>query len=432
MPAPTSAKERSKRMSLQGKIESVPLNDLYQWIQATHKTGSLSLNYDGTEKVVFFRLGNIAGANSPSAGLVFTEDEIKAVLDESLRSREGTFKFIEASLPGEFTSTQNNIPMQSPHTLFDQSTGRVNDLTSKAASSPNQSDASPLAQKLRTAVFERVFQGDFKIPLLPTVAQKVLEITRRENFSLRDLGNAILTDQVIAGRVLKLANSGAYGGQQTIDSLPVAVQRLGSQAVANLVLVLSLQSARSGKDIFLPLRQQLWQHASACALFARVVALSSRLDRDLAFLCGLMMDFGKLVLLSLIQEVMASQPNEKKPTIEIVQEIIESYHPKVGSVVSEKWCLPPAVTEAIECHHALGSAKEFRTFAAAASLSDQIITMIENNPQLVAEIEAENLSCAQEAMNFPAVAMLTFDLAQVERIVARAPECIKFAQDTLN
>ncbi|HYE72414.1 MAG TPA: HDOD domain-containing protein, partial [Blastocatellia bacterium] len=258
-------------MSLQGKIESIPLTDLYQWIQAMHKTGSLSLNYGGTEKVIFFRLGSIAGANSPTTGLVFTEDEIKWVIDESLCCIEGTFRFIEASLPGEVAGTQHNITMQSPYNQFDQRTGHLSDRASQTEASVTSVATSPTAQKLRAAVFERVFKDDYKIPLLPTVAQKVLEITRRENFSLRDLGNAILTDQVIAARVLKLANSGAYGGQNTIDSLPVAVQRLGSQAVANLVLVLSLQSARNGKDIFLPLRQQLWQHASACALFARII-----------------------------------------------------------------------------------------------------------------------------------------------------------------
>jgi HD-like signal output (HDOD) protein len=291
--------------------------------------------------------------------------------------------------------------------------------------------AAAFAQRLRAAVAERALGGDFKVPLLPTVAQQVLETVRRENFSLRDLGQVILTDQVIAARVLKLANSGAYGGLRQIDSLPVAVQRLGSQAVANLVLMLSLYSTRGGKDLFLPLRQQLWQHSSACALMARAVALSCRLDRDLAFLCGLMMDFGKLALLSLIQDVIASQPDGRQPSPEIIEEILEAHHPQVGGVVSEKWCLPQAVTEAISCHHALSAAKEFTAYAAAASLSDQVVTMLERSPQLVVEIESGDTSCAAEAVHFPAAEMLGLEAPQMAEILSRAPECLQFAHDTL-
>jgi HD-like signal output (HDOD) protein len=291
--------------------------------------------------------------------------------------------------------------------------------------------AAVFAQRLRSAVAERALDGDYKVPLLPAVAGQVLETVRRENFSLRDLGGVILTDQVIAARVLKLANSGAFGGHRPIDSLPLAVQRLGSQAVANLVLMLSLYSARGGRDSFLPLRQHLWQHSSACALLARAVALGCRLDRDLAFLCGLMMDFGKLVLLSLIQDVIAGQPDGRQPPAEVVAEILESYHPQVGGAVGERWCLPPAVIEAISFHHALSAAREFRDYAAAACLSDQLVTMLERHPQLVAEIEAGNVACAAEAVHFPAAGMLGFDARQMEEILSRAPECLKFAQATL-
>jgi HD-like signal output (HDOD) protein len=419
-------------MSLHGRIEMMSLSELYQWLDTTRKTGSLALKQAGAERTIFFRQGTVAGATSLAGEIVRSESEVRNALNESVRVAEGEFNFIEAPLPGALTASE--LQLCAPQVLasgVDQSQGQFTEGPTRGAARGGVTPDAAFAQKLRVSVFERVLYEDFKMPLLPSVAQKMLEITRRENFSLRDLGDVILTDQVIAARVLKLANSGAYGGSRHIDSLPVAVQRLGSQAVANLVLVLSLQSAHGGRDLFLPLRQQLWQHSSACALFARAIALGCRLDRDLAFLCGLMMDFGKLVLLSLIQEIITSQPDGRKPSMGTVEEIIEAFHTKVGGAVSEKWCLPPAVTEAINYHHALSAATEFRAYAAAASLSDQITLLLARNPHLLAEIEAENYACAAEAVQLPAVEMLGLDLAQMEKVIARAPECLKFAQETL-
>ena len=79
-----------------------------------------------------------------------------------------------------------------------------------------------------------------------------------------------------------------------------------------------------------PRKRQLWQHSLSCAILARTAAVTVRLDPELAFVCALMMDFGKIVLLSLIQEVMDKEPDYRVASEETIEEIIEVYHPKIG------------------------------------------------------------------------------------------------------
>ncbi len=137
------------------------------------------------------------------------------------------------------------------------------------------------AEALRLEVTDRLLRYEYQIPLLPTVASKVIEITSHEDFSLRDLSDIVLTDQVIAAQVLRQANSAAFGGERSVDSLPLAVQRLGSMALVSVVLALSMQARRPGRDLFLQQKSRIWEESSASAFIGRVVAATARLDRNL-------------------------------------------------------------------------------------------------------------------------------------------------------
>jgi len=156
-----------------------------------------------------------------------------------------------------------------------------------------------------------------------------------------------------------------------------------------------------------------------------------RLNRDLSFLCGLMMDFGKIVLLSLIQDVMAKEREYQMAPADLVERIIETYHPKVGGVVGEKWCLPAPVLEAIRCHHALAAANEHRHYAAVASLSDTLATRLAQAPKAQAEGQSPAALSAEELVKLPAAGVLGLSATQMQSILERGPECLKFAREFL-
>lgn len=417
----------------------MPLADLFQWLELMQKTGVLKLGSGQVEQRFYFSYGMIATATSTAYHATDNEANVRRLLAEGLRWQEGRFEFIEAPLPDEVAAV--NLLLHTQQLVldtfreFDEAEEAARAMGAGGGNESVSSDSSfmpapafSLADGLRLAVVDRMLRGEVKVPLLPTVVSKVLEITRREDFSMRDLSNVILTDQVIAAKVLQQANSAFYAAARQVDSLPQAIQRLGSQSVTNIVLALSLQSARPGRDFFLAHKQQLWQRSVVCALCAHLIATAVRLDRDLAFLCGLMMDFGKIVLLSLIQDVMAEEHDYQMAPAEVIEGIIEAYHPKVGGAIGEKWSLPAPVLEAINYHHALASAREHVPYTALANLSDILTTALTS---MAASPDAPPSLTPESLAKKPAAGLLGLSITQTQAILARAPECLKMAQDFL-
>jgi HD-like signal output (HDOD) protein len=417
-------------MSLQGEIQTMPLQDLLQWLELVHKSGTLTVTNNQVQQQFYFRNGEIAAASSSSYHSTDSEQSVKTIIADTLQWERGEFSLAENYIPEQFSDVHLHL---SPLQLV-MDTAREMDEAAEAARQAGQIPGKRVdvgrgftaAENLRLAVVGLLLKADFKVPLLPTEVNKILEITQRDNYSLRDLSEVIVTDQVITAQLLKHANSALYSRGTTIESVPMAVQHLGAQTVTNLVLTLSLQSVVTGRDIFLEDRKQIWKHSLACALLARAIAPIARVEREQAFLCGLMIDFGKSVLLSLIQELMHKQKEYQTTPKTVIDYLIETYHPKVGSVVGEKWKLPPSVLEAIACHHALVADSKYIRYVAVASLSDSVL--MDLSPDLPDETqEVPSPRTIEEWLCNPAAQVLGLNAEQMERILELVPECQAYA-----
>jgi len=407
-----------------------------------HKTGVLSLGQGTILREFYLKDGLIANATSVAHPAVDSGEHVRRILLDTLPWMEGNFEFLETQLSEEVDSVNLRLDPQALildiYRQLDEEEAPGGppggpDEKAPAADEDDQGAATAsFAEGLRLAIVDALLKDDLSVPLLPTVVNKVLEVTRRDDYSLQDLSNVIMADQVIAAQVLRQANSALYGSSSEIDSLPMAVSRLGSQIVTNIVLSLSLQSVSAGADRFLERKRELWRHSLSCAILARTMAVSARLDPELAFVCGLMMDFGKIVLLSLIQEVMEKQPQYRAASQETIEEIVEVYHPKVGGVVGKRWNLPAAVREAITCHHILAAAKKHKSYAAISSLSDSVATLFEQTPSLTNEDESEaRATCAVELAELPAAVAIGVSSSDLQSVLDSGEDYLKFAQEFL-
>ena len=344
-------------MGLHGEIQTMPMLDLFQWLELVSKTGKLTVDSLTGKQQIYFEKGAIIWASSTG---YFTSDNnvsVEAIISETLRWKRGDFSFAETPLPPDLPHLNERHSakaiIQNTFSTLDTSLGAFQQAIGISSQAVDMGRGYDEAEGLRVAIVSRLLKGDFQIPLLPTVANKIINITKQDDFSLRDLSEVIITDQVITAQLLKHANSAFYNRGRTIDSISMAVQLLGAQTVTNLVLTLSLKSVVTGRDIFLEDKKAVWKRSLASALLARSMSLIAQVDREQAFLCGLMIDFGKIVLFSLIQDLMQKEPEYKGTSKSVIDYIINSYHQKVGGAVAEKWMLPPTVLEAITNHRSL-------------------------------------------------------------------------------
>src|ERR1051326_8430084 len=172
-------------MSLRGEIETMPLSDLFQWLALKRKTGALGLMNGSTVQKFYFSEGLIANASSTPYPVARNEQGIKQMLADTLFWSEGGFNFVEAPLPEEAIAI--NLRLHTQQLVLDilrqsNRTAEAASAVSTGAGGTSQTTPAhtpPLAEGLRLAIFDRLLKGQFKLPLLPTLVRKVMEITQR-------------------------------------------------------------------------------------------------------------------------------------------------------------------------------------------------------------------------------------------------------------
>jgi putative nucleotidyltransferase with HDIG domain len=196
-----------------------------------------------------------------------------------------------------------------------------------------------------------------KLPTMPHVASKILELVGDPETSARKLQVVIDSDQVLAMRILKVANSALYSLPRKVKTLKEAIVMLGFNHIRSLVLAEAIQNLFKGKgkrgDL---LESMLWEHSVGAAMAAKTVALKIHpaLSEE-AFVTTLVHDIGKLILLQsdpqgyheIVQRIYA----EYQPFSELERERYDVDHAEVGAALAERWNLHERAVAAIRDHH---------------------------------------------------------------------------------
>ena len=200
-------------------------------------------------------------------------------------------------------------------------------------------------ETVRGLVEQHIARNKLVIPTLPTVAVRVVRSGTKNSADAHLLAEIIHTDPSLAKYVLSIASSAAKRPSMPITSLQHAIAWLGLDDVANIAFTLALQGKMLHVEGQHRKARRLWRHSLASALWAR--QLSSTLGREtgLCYLCGLLHNIGRAVVLGAIHEVAecAGQHlagNEYDCLIDIFQR-------DVGTRVISAWGLPPPVPAVI-------------------------------------------------------------------------------------
>lgn len=209
---------------------------------------------------------------------------------------------------------------------------------------------------------------------MPASAQRAFSISTNPKADAQDFIELLESDESLAARVLKIANSVYYDRGQGSRTLTDAVHVIG------LTELRCLLNANALTDLF-PVRHRLrsvlWANDVATALVARLLAqriVPSLADQ--AFLAGLMHDVGKLLLLqrhtATYEQIMRRVSSER---VEFHIAEAEEYpfdHTQVGQLIAEKWQFAPELKTAIANHHQPWSAVEAGSLSAIVKGADAI------------------------------------------------------------
>jgi HD-like signal output (HDOD) protein len=140
------------------------------------------------------------------------------------------------------------------------------------------------------------------LPGVPQIVTRVQQMLSDPDIGIPQLVPVINYEPVLVGRVLQMANSAALNPtRRQITDLRTAVTRVGTDLLRSAALAYALRQvsqAHSVKDIR-PHLEALWERSAWTAAVAFVIARKfTRVNRDIAFLGGLMHGVGKLFILT--------------------------------------------------------------------------------------------------------------------------------------
>jgi len=204
----------------------------------------------------------------------------------------------------------------------------------------------------------RLVQRIVDLPTLPIIIPQILRLVEDQKASATDLARVIGSDQALASRVLRLANSAFYGFRREIVSISHAVVLLGFDTVKSIVLAATVFDTLGNGDVVSSFdREQFWLHVVTTANAAKRIARDRRLmDPEAAFVAGLLHDIGKVVLDRFFYRHYAEAVRRATALPCLIREaevqLFNVNHAQVGRWLTERWRFPPALVEPVAFHHA--------------------------------------------------------------------------------
>jgi HD-like signal output (HDOD) protein len=185
------------------------------------------------------------------------------------------------------------------------------------------------------------------LPAMPEVAHKLLNSFQQDDLSLGELASLIGRDQALAAKVLRLANSARYSPSHSVSTLQDAAAALGLRTLRDLTLSACMSGAFPavlGFD-----RLAFWRSTLAVATYAQVLAPALDADPDTAYLGGLMLRTGQILMVMVDPQGVAEVERHAAgidTRIGFESAILGVSHPEITAELARHWHFPQTLVNA--------------------------------------------------------------------------------------
>ena len=147
----------------------------------------------------------------------------------------------------------------------------------------------------------------YRLPPMPALALRILRLTANSEATARELGELIEFDPSLTAQIMRYARSALFNYPGQINSVQEAVTRvLGFDRVAHIALgIASVRAFEVPRQGMLGM-DQFWRHSLYNAFVCQRMAPKCHSDKGLAYLCGLLHNFGLLLIGHLFPQELTS------------------------------------------------------------------------------------------------------------------------------
>ncbi|OUR64474.1 hypothetical protein A9Q73_08805, partial [Bermanella sp. 47_1433_sub80_T6] len=248
-------------------------------------------------------------------------------------------------------------------------------------------DTSQIIHAVKNFTTRRIHQRleeTLDMPPMPETAQRIIDLRMDPDAESDELAELVGHDPGLAAQVISWANSPYYGIAGTITNVEEAVIRvLGFDLVINLALGLSLGRTLSvpkdGPQGYTPFWQQSVYTAAMMAELVRALPPKQRPSQGMAYLCGLLHNFGFLLLghvfpphFNLVNRHIEANPQINRYYIE--QHLMGITREQISSNLFKQWGLPDEVCTAIRYQNEPGYDGEHSMLSKMLFVSSRLLS----------------------------------------------------------
>ena len=260
---------------------------------------------------------------------------------------------------------------------------------------------------------ERRIERVYELPPMPELGRRILALQSDPNAGVQQLAKIVQLDPSLAAQVIRYASSSYYGYPGRITNIHEAIARvLGYDMVLNLSLGLA-----AGRSFRIPDDGPLgltcfWEHAVCSAVLVQklgaILSHDIRPSAGLCYLCGLLHDFGILLLgylfppeFKLLNNMASAHPGQSVSELECrllgmgqAKDMLAMGHARVGAWLMQAWKMPEELRTALLEHHNADYRGAYEALVHLVQLADFIYQHMDDLPT-ASEIPGHNLVVLQ-------------------------------------
>jgi len=231
---------------------------------------------------------------------------------------------------------------------------------------------------------EGLVAGIKDLVTLPEVALRIARMVEDPTSSAADIGREISNDAALTTRLLRVANSPAFGQFGKISTISRAITLLGVRQVRDLTVGLTAVRTFEGIGNELVTMESFWRQNVLCAVAAGHIAARRGSGRaESPFIAGLLHDIGQLVIYSRAPDrgrealLMSVDAADDLDLYRCEREVMGFDHGAVGVALARSWGLPQSLQECIEFHHEPHRAQAHPLDVATVHIANSIAVLVE-------------------------------------------------------
>ena len=188
-----------------------------------------------------------------------------------------------------------------------------------------------------------------RLPVMSEVAHSLVRSLNDPDASPIQIEAIISKDPALTANLLRMANSAQFGLSRQVLSLNHAISLMGMSRIRSLALSTSISTAfpsLPGLD-----RKGFWRFSMACAGFAQWLAGGAGLDPQQAWLAGMMLRLGELLIGQRSPESLVeieAQPVQITTRWQREQRLFGFDEGQVTAVLARHWNFPEAIVTGLQ------------------------------------------------------------------------------------